>query len=143
MNPSEPLHHGACLCQGVRFTIHGPLAPIQICHCAQCRRAQGSAFAANLPVDVDRLQFQAGQDLLRRFESSPGKRRVFCGICGSPVFSERDSLPGVVRIRAGLLDEPVATAPAFHMHVASRCSWWPLQDDLPQHPQGYVPPGAA
>ena len=73
----------------------------------------------------------------------PGKRRVFCGVCGSPVLSQRDSLPGVVRIRAGLLDEPVATAPAFHMHVASRCSWWPLQDDLPQHPQGYVPPGAA
>lgn len=134
----NPLHRGACLCQGVRFAIHGPLAPIQICHCSQCRRAQGSAFAANIPVAADQLEFTSGRELLRRYASSPGKMRVFCSVCGSPVFSERASLPGVVRIRAGLLDDPIATAPQFQMHVDSRCSWWPLRDDLPQHGQGHT-----
>lgn len=139
MTTPEPLHHGTCLCQGVRFTIEGPLAPIQICHCAQCRRAQGGPFAANIPVDSNRLRFASGQALLRRYESSPGKMRAFCSVCGSPVFSQRASLPGVVRIRAGLLAEPVGTAPQFHMHVDSRCSWWPIQDDLPRYAQGHAP----
>ncbi len=139
MQALPELHHGACLCQGVRFTIEGPLAPIQICHCAQCRRAQGGPFVANIPVDSDRLRFVSGQALLRRYESSPGKLRAFCSVCGSPVYSQRASLPGVVRIRAGLLAEPVGTVPQFHMHVDSRCSWWPIHDELPRYAQGHAP----
>ncbi|APW43262.1 GFA family protein [Rhodoferax saidenbachensis] len=133
-------HHGSCLCKGVQFTIEGALAPVQVCHCAQCRRAQGGPFATNIPVDASRLSFSSGQALLHRFESSPGKVRVFCAVCGSPVFSARDSLPGIVRIRAGLLAEPVQTRLAFHAHVNSKASWWPIDDALPQHPEGYVPP---
>lgn len=129
-------HHGACLCGNVRFTIDGLLAPIQVCHCAQCRKAQGGPFATNIPVETARLQFVAGAEQLRRYESSPGKRRAFCPQCGSPVFSERDSLPGVVRIRAGLLDEPLEARPAFHQHVASACAWWPIDDALPRYPAG-------
>ena len=132
-------HHGACLCGGVQFSIQGPLAPIQVCHCTQCRRAQGGPFATNIPVAKVKLSFRSGTSLLKRFESSPGKFRVFCAQCGSPVFSERTSAPDVVRIRAGLLQEPVDARPCFHAHVASQCSWWPIQDDLPQHGQGHVP----
>ncbi len=133
-------HVGSCLCQGIRFTIAGQLAPIQVCHCGQCRQAQGGPFATNIPVDTSALSFSAGLDLLRRHESSPGKVRAFCSVCGSPVFSERASLPGVVRIRAGLLAEPVHAQLGFHAYTASKASWWPLEDDLPQHPEGFVPP---
>ena len=129
-------HHGACLCQGIRFSIAGPLAPIQVCHCAQCRQAQGGPFATNIPVDTRALTFHAGEMLLQSYESSPGKERVFCKVCGSPVFSRRASLPGVVRIRAGLLQEPVAARPAFHAFTESKASWWPITDTLPQHPEG-------
>lgn len=130
-------HHGSCLCGAIAFTIDGPLAAIQVCHCAQCRKAQGGPLATNIPVERDRLQFQAGEGELRRFESSPGKRRAFCPHCGAPVFSERDSLPGLVRIRAGLLDAPLDTSPGFHAWVSEACSWWPLDDDLPRYAQGY------
>ena len=135
----SPCHRGACLCGAVAFTIDGPLPPIQVCHCAQCRRAQGGPFATNIPVEAARLRFESGEAQLQRFESSPGKRRVFCARCGSPVFSERDSLPGIVRIRAGLIDEPLGTRPGFHAHVASACDWWPIADGLPRHAGGYAP----
>jgi hypothetical protein len=32
---------------GVGIEIHGKLGPVVYCHCSQCRRASGSAFAAN------------------------------------------------------------------------------------------------
>ena len=35
---------GGCLCGAVRYEVTGPLAPIQLCHCGQCRKAQGSAL---------------------------------------------------------------------------------------------------
>jgi hypothetical protein len=78
---------------------------------------------------------------MRRYESSPGKTRVFCSVCGSPIYSERAALPGIVRLRAGLLAEPVQTRIAFHAHVASKASWWALADDgVPRHEGGYSPP---
>ena len=138
-----PIHNGACLCGGIRFTITGELAPIQVCHCSQCRQAQGGPFATNIPVDAAKLAIHSGQELMRRYESSPGKTRVFCSVCGSPIYSERASMPGIVRLRAGLLAEPVAARVGFHAHVASKASWWPVQDDgTPRHAQGYSPPSA-
>ena len=133
-------HQGSCLCGGIRFSVEGVLAPIQICHCIQCHKAQGGPIATNIPVDVRNLTFESGEDLLRFFESSPGKVRAFCTVCGSPVFSRRTALPGVVRIRAGLLDEPVRASLGFHAHVTSKASWWPIDDELPRYEQGAPAP---
>ncbi|TAK97019.1 MAG: GFA family protein [Aquabacterium sp.] len=127
---------GSCLCGGIRFRIRGELPPIQICYCSQCRKAQGAAFASNVPVQSCNFELVGGQDLMKAYEATPGKRRWFCGCCGSPIYSERDSLPGVLRVRIGTVDEPIQARPAFHAHVESKCSWWELPDDgLPRYPQ--------
>jgi hypothetical protein len=131
---------GSCLCGGIQFRIRGTLAPIQICYCSQCRKAQGTAFASNTPIQSTHFELLSGQDLMQAFEATPGKRRWFCRCCGSPIYSERDSLPGVLRVRMGTVDEPIEARPAFHAHVASACSWWDVpQDGLPHYPQGATP----
>ncbi len=132
----EPVHTGSCLCGGVRFRIRGALAPIQICHCSQCRKAQGAAFASNIPVAAQAFELVQGRELLREFESSPGKKRVFCQRCGSPVFSRRDAKPDTLRLRAGLIDEPLHTRPAAQFYTAYRASWYdPHDDDVASFPE--------
>jgi hypothetical protein len=128
------MYTGGCLCGGVRFSVNGDLQPIQLCHCAQCRKAQGAPFASNMPVGMDSFELHSGAELLRHFESSPGKERTFCGRCGSPVYSRRASRPGVLRIRAGLFDQPLPVRPVFHQYVADKANWWSIDDDLPQFP---------
>ena len=135
-------HSGSCLCNGVRFAVLGDLPPVQVCHCGQCRKAQGTAIATNVPVRRHDFVLEHGEDLLSSFESSPGKHRVFCRTCGSPVYSRRDNLPGVLRIRAGLINEPLPVRPAFHAYVASKANWYEIHDSVPQHAEGYVPPPA-
>jgi hypothetical protein len=127
------MHQGHCLCGAVRYEIDGELAGIQLCHCATCRRAQGGAFAANLPVDAANFRLVAGEDRLKAFESTPGKQRMFCGDCGSPIISRLTADPTKVRVRAGTLTDPVATKPIFHFQTASKASWWTITDDLPQY----------
>ena len=129
-------HTGSCLCGGVRFTIEGELAPIQVCHCMQCRKAQGTAMATNVPVAQDAFRLDEGDALLASFESSPGKQRVFCKRCGSPVLSRRDSLPGVVRVRLGLLDVPVDAAVQAHYFAGSKADWWTVCDGAPHFAEG-------
>lgn len=130
--PPPDVYPGSCLCGAIRFVVRGPLAPIQVCHCGACRKAQGGPFATNLPVDASAFEWLSGRDSLREFESSPGKLRCFCGACGAPIYSRRPDRPGVLRIRAGLLDGPLPARAATQAHAASRANWWPPLPDLPE-----------
>lgn len=131
---------GSCLCGSVRFRVDGGLAPIQLCYCSQCRKAQGGAFAAVIPVQAPAFHLLAGQEALSSYESSPGKERVFCGNCGSPLYSRRHAMPQVLRLRAGLLDGDLPVRPAWHAYTGSKCNWWSIEDGLPQYEEAYAPP---
>lgn len=130
---------GGCLCGGVRFRIDGKLGPAGFCHCKQCQRASGSAFAANAPVRTRYFAIRAGADLVAEYESSPGKFRAFCRRCGSPVYSRRDSEPEIRRIRLGSLDSDPERRPLVHVHVSSKAPWYTIDDSLPQYPEGLTP----
>ena len=49
---------GNCLCGAVSLEVNGALehSP-EACHCSQCRKAQGSAFATNGNVDTNKFKF--------------------------------------------------------------------------------------
>jgi hypothetical protein len=124
---------GGCLCGGIRYEYDGEIGEISICHCSQCRKAQGSAFAAVSPVAADRFRILAGAELLKEYRSSPDKVRVFCASCGSPIYSAKDDAPGVRRLRLGTVDTPFTSADAFHIFTASKVSWWDCDDGLPRY----------
>jgi hypothetical protein len=127
------------LCEGVRYEVTGTLAPLGYCHCKQCQRASGSAFAANSTVAKSDLRFVAGEDLLREYESSPGRYRVFCSRCGSPVYKRVTEQPDSVRIRLGLLDGDPELRARVHVFVASKAPWYEITDSLPQLALGLPP----
>lgn len=130
---------GSCLCGGVRFRVDAEPEPIQVCYCRQCRKAQGAALVTNMPVPAAAFHILAGVELLKAYESSPGKDRFFCSRCGSPIYSKADKKPDVVRIRAGTINESLPVRPVAHFHVASKPNWWDINDDLPQFEEGYAP----
>lgn len=128
---------GSCLCGGVRFRYDGEIEEISLCHCSQCRKAHGAPYAAVGPVATERLQFLAGAGLLREYRSSPNKVRVFCSACGSPIFSARDDVPGVRRLRLGAVDTPFECANAFHIHCDSAAGWEAGLASAPRHPAAW------
>jgi hypothetical protein len=130
--------HGGCLCGAVRYELDGELGPIVCCHCSMCRKAQGSAFATNAPVEAALLRVTQGEEAVRAYVSSPGKARCFCSVCGSPLWSRREGQPGVLRLRLGSLDSRIEARPTAHIHVASKADWFEILDGLPQH-AGFEP----
>ena len=125
---------GGCLCGAVRYEVEGEIAPIQLCHCGQCRKAQGGPFAANAPVSAAGFRLLRGAEALKEYRASPGKRRVFCGACGGPIFSQRDETPETLRLRVGALDDTTGLTIGFHIQAASKAAWWPIDDDRPRFP---------
>lgn len=95
--------HAACLCGETRYTWDGPVTEVILCYCTQCRRANGGAFNVAVVAFENDLRFRS-RGLICEYESSPGKYRSFCSGCGSPIYSRRSDLPGVYRLRGGLID---------------------------------------
>lgn len=124
---------GQCLCGDIRFEYPGPLGPIALCHCSQCRRAHGSAFSASAPVQAVRFRYLCGETLIREYESRPGKYRAFCSQCGSQLYSRVDAIPGILRLRVGIINEPLNRAPASHVYVGSKSEWFEITDTIPQY----------
>jgi hypothetical protein len=98
---------GGCLCGVVRFVYIGPLGgdlgAATVCFCAQCRKAQGLG-AAVAPALAAGFAISSGAETVTEYESSPGKLRAFCRVCGSPLYSRRSASPDLMRLRLGALD---------------------------------------
>lgn len=123
---------GSCLCGNVQYQYDGTLDEISICHCEQCRKAQGSAFVAVSPIKSASFSILKGEEYLKEYRSSPNKVRVFCRECGSPLYSARDDLPEVKRLRLGTLETPVEVKNRYHTFTGSKASWFDIADGLPQ-----------
>ncbi len=123
---------GSCLCGGVKYEAEGPVTVIARCHCVQCRKASGAEFATNGNVEEKGFRIVAGKELLASYESSPGKARVFCGRCGSPLFKRDDTRPGVLRLRLGCVDTDLDAIPLAHVFVGEKPNWSEISDGLPQ-----------
>jgi len=130
---------GRCLCGDVRFELHGKIGPVAYCHCQTCRRANGTAFAANANVRARYWKWLSGRDAVREYESSPGKFRAFCSRCGSPVYSRSIANPEMLRVRLGTLDGDPGRRAFAHFFVSEKAPWFEIADELPQHAAGTVP----
>lgn len=134
------MHTGRCLCGAVRLEIAGPFLHVYFCHCSLCRRASGSSFASNGLVRSEDLRVCAGEDLLGRFETSPGIFRFFCTRCGSALFNRNEHVPQIRSVRLGVIDGDPGMRPACHIFVGSKAPWTELRDGLPTYLEGNIPP---
>ncbi len=123
---------GRCLCGAVRFAVSGKLGPVTHCYCGTCRRAQGGAGTTAAPVRRKYFELLAGAASVAEYESSPGKRRCFCRTCGSPLWSRREDMPDVLRLRLGALDGDPGRRPAAHVWVSEKAPWVEITDALPR-----------
>ncbi len=127
------MYNGSCLCGVIKLKISGKIQDIVHCHCSQCRKAQGSAFATNGNVDINDVVFLSGEDNLTSYESTPGQTKYFCKTCGSPIMSKTKSKPSQVRIRLGTLTSDIIERPMAHIFTKSKANWETITGNLPQY----------
>ena len=131
---------GSCHCGTVRFEIDQVRA-LTHCHCANCRKLTGAAFASYAHVEAEKFRFVAGEDMTVSYESAPGSFRHRCKVCGCLTPGRAPYLT-TVSVPAGLLDDDPVARPRLHVFTSSRAPWWTIADDLPQYDKwvpGYEP----
>ena len=102
---------------------HGGAAIGLYVHCTACQRLTGSAFSMGLVVaeTAFRLSGVEPKPLQRVADSGRVNTRLVCPECGSSICGlPRD---GVVRIRAGSLDDTSWLRPTRHIWTRSKQPW--------------------
>ncbi len=116
------MYKGGCLCGRVACEISGEIGDIVYCHCSQCRKARGSAFATNGNVEVEKFRFVCGQGELTGYESSFGRTKYFCRHCGSPIRNKDRAISHYVRVRLGTIEPDMMERPQVHIFVSSKAN---------------------
>jgi N-acetylglutamate synthase-like GNAT family acetyltransferase len=114
--------HGSCLCGAIRYEIDGLSGPINHCSCKTCRKAHAAAFTSTAAVDRVHFRWLSGQDKLSSFESSAGKLRHFCSICGSHLVAERAAQSHFI-LRVATLDDDPGQKPELAIWRSHEVPW--------------------
>lgn len=131
------IREGGCLCGAVRYRVRGPLRAILVCHCVECRRWAGRAWAATAASNEDlELPSDAALAWIASPRSARGASRGFCLRCGGSLFWRAPGSEST-SIAAGTLDDPSKLSVAAHIWVEQGVPWEAPPDDLPAYPRGY------
>jgi len=120
---------GGCECGAVRYRMASDPIFVNCCHCRQCQKITGSAFAINAMIETDRLELLEGR------ESIIIERHVTrCGKCGSLLWAEHRLFGDKIKfLRVGTLDEAERITPDAHFFIRSKHPWITVPSGTPAY----------
>lgn len=116
------------MCGAVEFKVVDKFTEFYQCHCHQCQKLTGSAFASNLFTDVANIEWLKGVEEISHFvDLTRDFSKAFCQHCGSalPVVNKTKT---ALIIPAGSLDNLTNKNITANIFVAEKACW---QSDNP------------
>ena len=127
---------GGCLCGAVRYSASGEPRFTGLCHCTDCQKFTGSAFAVvvGVPASAVSITGKLGSFTKNGDSGKPMERR-FCPQCGSAIVDVASAMPEIMMIAAGTLDDPSWLKPRSQIFCDSAQPWVDLQGDMKAFPR--------
>ncbi len=124
---------GGCYCGAVRFEAEGDAVFKGQCHCRECQYISGGSPNVTMGVPEAGFRYTQGSPkAFQRTDLDTPVTREFCGDCGTPLLSKAPSLPGVVLLKVGALDDPsVFGAPQMAIYTMDQQSFHQIPEGLP------------
>ena len=118
-------YQGSCLCAAVRYELLTTPKAVSHCHCGQCRKGHGAAFASYASIARSALRILHGADKITAYSSAPTVVREFCSQCGSTLFWSRSEgeFADWISIALGTLDTPFVAQKQKHVYLDSPVHW--------------------
>ena len=109
-------YHGGCLCGLIRYRVTDEPLTLYACHCTDCQRRTGSAFALSMVVPKGALELLRGEPRRYAVTSSDGRQKNgrFCGECSTRLWGEPLKFPQVAVLQPGTLDDTSWLWPIGH-----------------------------
>jgi hypothetical protein len=108
-------HKGGCECGVVRYRMTGEPMFVNCCHCRQCHKLTGSAFALNAMIERANVEVTQGAN-----DVADGR----CRRCHVILWATHRMFgQNVLFLRVGTLDESEHFAPDAHFFMRSKHPW--------------------
>ena len=113
---------GSCHCRAVSYEVTRIDGPLEHCHCNTCRKTHAASHATTSRVSRQAFRWLSGEDRLAAYESSPGKTRLFCSVCGCHIVAMRKGQPHLI-LRIATLDDDPGLRPQRHIWRSHDVPW--------------------
>lgn len=136
---------GSCHCGAVRYELSAPPLMIYNCHCTNCQKISGAAFATSATIPEAGFKVTKGAPKRIEWKSDAGNTRygLFCGDCGSRIAHGQVPPIGFLSLRAGTLDDTSWVESVGDIWTKSAQPWirFPAADALTSdgQPTDYTP----
>ena len=126
----------SCRCGQLRATVTGDPVRVSVCHCLNCKKRSGSAFAVQARWPSEQVRIE-GQSKSYDIVADSGNRGIFhfCPDCGSDVHY-RNAGPTIdakfanmVAIPLGAFDDPYFASPRFSVWENRKHDWVEIVGD--------------
>jgi hypothetical protein len=131
---------GGCMCGSVRYRLLAPPLFVHCCHCTECQRQNGSAFALNAMIERECVAVTKGATAPGRMPAASGRGQEVhrCGGCGVILWSHYAGAgKGVAFVRVGTLDAPGDCPPDIHIFTRWKQPWVVIPPDARAVPVYY------
>jgi len=117
---------GGCLCGAVRYRCQVVKLSVYCCHCRDCQKRSGGAFAEWAVVARDSFIVEDGAPVALRHGAT-----VFwsCPNCGVRLWAEQVEQSDIVYLAAGALCDTSHLLPVAHIWTKSAQPWIRFNDD--------------
>lgn len=98
---------------------------VHCCHCRDCQRQVGSAFAINAIIETDRIVLEQGEAAASHMPTDSGRVHDVwrCTACGTALWSDYGDRPAIRFLRATTMDDRAAFEPDVHIFTRSKLPW--------------------
>jgi hypothetical protein len=115
----------------VRYVVTTEPIRLLACHCKECQRQSGSAFAMSMPVKKDSLTVTGlTKQTTRSADSGNEVTGVFCPECGVRIYHILASAPDIVAVKPGTLDDTSWLRPDTFIWMKSAQGWVPVPEGV-------------
>ena len=124
---------GGCACGAVRYRLTSAPMFVNCCHCLDCQRQTGGAFAINGIIETDRIVLEKAHPVPVSMPTDSGRPHdVYrCETCQTALWSDYGRRKVISFLRVATLDDPTAIAPDAHIFTRSKQPWVGLPADTP------------
>ena len=122
---------GGCLCGAVRYESTAAPVTTRLCWCRVCQYIGAGSATVNTCFKTESLSVKGELREYRSIADSGNvMHRRFCPNCGTHLFSEAQSRPHLVFVRAGTLDDPEIARPVATIWTSQAPSWACIDERL-------------
>jgi hypothetical protein len=125
----------SCRCGQLSATVTGDPVRVSVCHCLNCKKRSGSAFAVQARWPEEQVTIEGRSKSFRKVADS-GNWAIFhfCPECGSDVHYANDGkFDGLIAIPLGAFDDPYSLSPAFSVWEKRKHEWVEISGEGVEH----------